>query len=318
MKSPNLDIPLSVIIVSYNTKDIIQECLTSLFANGLNGMEIIVVDNNSSDSTLEMIKTGFSDVIVISNPDNRGFAAANNQGIEISLGKYILLLNPDTIVKGECLMKCYKYMENHVETGILGCRILNPDSTVQPSVRDFHGFWNSIFESFFLTKIFGKIKLFGKYHGTCYNYDKNIDANVLLGAFLFIRKELIEQIGPLDERFFIYSEETDLCYRAKKTGWKNVFYPGAEIIHIHGESTSNIKIQAFLHLHNSLNKYLRKHKWYLISLICRIVLFFGVTVRMIAWFIFSIITLDKQRYDKFRVYLSTFLWYIKLRKIKIT
>ena len=315
MKPPELNVHLSVIIVSYNTKELLENCLKSIFDNRLSGMEVIVVDNNSSDGTPDMVQAKFTEAELLSNPENIGFAAAVNQGIKISSGKYILLLNPDTVVKGECLTNCIDYMESNENTGILGCRILNPDSTIQPSVRDFHGFWNCVFESLFLTKIFKKAKLFGKYHGTCYDYNKEMDANVLLGAFLFIRKELIDQVGLLDERFFIYSEETDLCYRAKKAGWKNVFYPGAEIIHIHGGSTSNIKTRAFLHLHNSLNQYLRKHKGFFVSLLCRFILFIGVTLRSIAWLIFSTVTFNKQRYEKFRVYLSTFLWYIKLRKI---
>jgi len=306
---------LTIILVSFNVKDLLSRCINSIVENNIKSTEIIVVENNSSDNTISMIKNRFPDVTLIKNSENRGFAAACNQGIQISKGKYVLLLNPDTVIRSNTLKKCYEYMENNPDAGILGCKILNPDSTIAHSIRDFPNFLNVLFESLFLTKLFKKSRIFGKYHGTCYDYSEIREVNVLLGAFLFIRRKLIEEIGLLDERFFIYSEETDFCLRAKKNGWKNIFYPYAEIEHIHGGSTQKVRVKSFMYLHSSLNKFFRKHYSYSYALLCRLILFTGVCLRMVFWLIVSLLSVGKKKTGKFRVYLNTFLLYIGLRKV---
>lgn len=308
------EILLSIVIVGYNTRELLENCLRSVFENDFKQIEVIVIDNDSSDGTGNMVREKFPDAIFIGNSENRGFAAANNQGIKLSKGKYVLLLNPDTIVNPGCFQKCYDFMEHNPETGICGCKILNPDGTIQPSMRDFHNIKNCIFESLFFTKLFKESKVFGKYHGTSYDYAEIREAKVLLGAFLFIRRSLIKQIGLLDERFFIYSEETDFCFRSRQNNWKNMFFPDASIIHVRSSSTGKVKVRSFIYLHESLNKYLEKHFSSLYASFCRIILFAGLVLRILLWVFILILTLRTKGSDRIAVYWNTALWYLGLKK----
>ena len=312
-KNGNYKKTLSVVIVSYNSEKQIGNCLESIYNDkSSSDYEIIVVDNASKDDTKDLIQRKYPEAVIIANAENRGFAAASNQGIKIAGGKYILLLNPDTLVKRGCLGACVNFINNNPEAGIVGCRILFPDGSVQPSMRDFPTLWNCFVESFFLYKIFRKTFLFGKYHGSCYDYTKIQEANVLLGAFLLIRRSVIDQIGMLDERFFLYAEETDFCYRAKAAGLKNVFFPGGEIVHSAGGSAEQTSISSFIYLHESLNKYADKHFKKVMVSMFKALLFAGVVLRVILWSFITGITFKEFAGNKSRVYRKVLLWYLNI------
>lgn len=244
---------LTISIISYNTKDLLKACLNSIYQNteGIN-YEIIVVDNNSSDGSGDMVKKEFPQVKLMVNQQNVGFAKANNQAIKKSKGRYILLLNSDTVVISDAIKKMVNFMEVHPEVGVVGCRKLNPNLTVQPSVGMLPSAW-TIFLSLFGVKWFltspRQRKLVGKFFGpflgkSISSYldwyledDRKVrSVDFVTGACFLIRRETIEQVGLLDEKFFIYLEDADWCLRIKQKGWRMYIYQNAQVIHHVGET----------------------------------------------------------------------------------
>ncbi len=228
---------LSIVIVNWNVKDLLAKCLKSIyFASENLDIEIFVVDNNSSDGSVEMLMEKFPKVNLIVNKENRGFAAANNQAIEKATGKYILLLNPDAEILDNSLEKSIQFMDEHPECGVMGSRVFNSDKTLQPSVRRFPTLWPILLIFLKLPKIFPKLKSIQKYLAVDFDYNKNREVDQVMGAFMMVRKEIFEKIGLLDKDFFIWFEEVDFCKRVWNNNYKVIFYPGAEIIHHGGKS----------------------------------------------------------------------------------
>jgi len=228
---------LSIIIVSWNVKELLKGCLQSIFKfqNNL-ALEVIVVDNASSDSTVEMIKKEFPNVKVIANTNNLGFAAANNQGIKESTGEYLLILNPDTKIIKDSLKKMLDFIKQNNQVGIAGFKHVNPDFTLQPSVRRFPNFWPLFFILTKIYKIFPKLPAVEDYFAKDLDYKIPQPVDQVAGSCMLIRKKVLEQIGLFDEKFFIWFEEVDLCKRAKSAGLEVWYTPIAEIIHYGGQS----------------------------------------------------------------------------------
>lgn len=246
-------IDITVSIISYNTKDLLRACLNSIYRNR-EGIDygIIVVENNSSDGSADMVRARFPKVKLIINRENVGFARANNQVIKRSKGKYILLLNSDTVVISDAIRKMVDFMDNHPEAGVVGCRKLNPDLTVQPSVSTLPAAWTT-FLSFFgvkrlltspqqrklVAKFFGPFlgKSIGSYLDWYLKDDRKVrSVDFVTGACFLIRRETIEQVGLLDENFFMYLEDADWCRRIKQEGWGIYIYENAQVIHGVGET----------------------------------------------------------------------------------
>jgi GT2 family glycosyltransferase len=273
---------LSVCIVNYNTAHLLQNCLHSLPVDRDGAsikLEITVVDNHSRDGSAQMVKTGFPNVRWIANPGNAGYAHALNQAIQSSAGDFFLVLNTDTVIHPGTLEKTVCFMLDHDEAGIVGCKILNPDHSLQRSCRSYPGLSVFFYENAFLDKLFPKSRIFGKPYLSYFNYDRVAAVDVVLGAFMMIRREVIDHIGGFDERFFMYSEETDFCYRTMKAGWRIVFYPGASIVHFGGESTKQESVKMFIELHKSHHRFIAKYHgtFYLIAV--KLVLFLGLCIR---------------------------------------
>lgn len=228
---------LSIIIVSWNTQDLLKKCLDSIYRYqaGLS-LEILVVDNNSIDGTVAMIKDEYLQVKLIANNKNLGFARANNQAIKLATGEYILLLNPDTEILPNSLETTVKFMADHPHCGALGARLLNHDQTLQPSVRNFPTFWPIFLMLIKAPKIFKHLKPIEHYLKTDFNYNKLQPVDQIMGAFMLIPKKVFSDIGLLDERFFIWFEEVDLCQRIKKSGQQVIYNPAVAVIH-HGGSS---------------------------------------------------------------------------------
>ncbi len=250
---------VSIIIVNYNTCNLLRECLSSILqhTHGLD-FEIIVIDNASNDGSREMLEKEFPQVVRIYNPRNIGFAAANNQGIKRATGNYILLLNSDTRIIGDAIRATYDFMEKHPRVGIAGCKLLHADGSLQPSCRSFPSVWNIFVESFFLYLLFRNTKLFGRYYMSYFDHQSVCEVEVVMGAFMFIRRTTFDTVGLFDEDYFLYSEETDFCYRAHRAGIKTFFYPHAAIIHLEGGSASDSQLR-FRRLHQGVLLFLRKH-----------------------------------------------------------
>jgi GT2 family glycosyltransferase len=252
---------LSIIIVNYNVKAFLQNCLLSIKkATEKIDSEIIVVDNASDDGSIELIKKNFEDVILIESPVNLGFSKANNLGIKISQGKYICLINPDTIVEENTFEVMINFMENHPDVGLAGCKILNPDGTFQLACRrSFPTPWVAFTKIIGLSKLFPKSKLFAKYNLTYLDENQSYEVDAVSGSFMFLRRDVYEKIGGLDETFFMYGEDLDYCYRVKQAGYKVYYVHSTQIIHFKGESTKRSNIDELKHFYDAMRLFVRKH-----------------------------------------------------------
>ena len=252
---------VSVIIVNWNTKDILRDCLKSVYGQTRNiNFEVIVVDNDSTDGSVEMVKTKFPQVKLIENPVNRGFAAANNQGMAIAKGRYMLLLNSDTVVLDNAIARTVSFADDNPKAAVVGCRVLNPDKTLQSTCFMFPSIINMFLSSSYLYKLFPRSYIFGRERMTWWDRSDVREVNVVTGCFMLVRRKAIEQVGLMDEHFFMYGEETDWCYRFRKTGWKILFTPDAEIIHFGGASTRQRKHEMLLQKEVSILRFIKKHK----------------------------------------------------------
>jgi N-acetylglucosaminyl-diphospho-decaprenol L-rhamnosyltransferase len=233
---------LSIIIVSFNTKSLLQQCLDSIFDNKtVHELEVFVVDNDSADDSVEMVNKCFPQVRLIANKINMGFAAANNQAFNLSTGAYIVLLNPDSRLQPHALDNAVAFMEAHPTAGICGCRLLNFGGQLEPSARRFP---NSIYKLLMISGIsakFASSKILGRGDYKYFDHNSSIEVDWVPGTFSLVRREMLDELGFFDERFYLYYEETDLCLRAKRVGWKVFFFPGAEVIHAGGACSKTRK-----------------------------------------------------------------------------
>jgi GT2 family glycosyltransferase len=252
---------LSVIIVNYNVKHFLEQCLHSVYKAAREiETEIIVVDNNSVDGSASFIREKFPDLHFIENKQNVGFSKANNQAIKIAKGEYILLLNPDTVVEEDTFTKVVDFMDNHPEAGGLGVKMIDGKGAFLPeSKRGFPTPWVAFYKMFGLSKLFPKSKRFGKYHLSYLDKDKIHEVEVLAGAFMLMRKETLDLVGLLDETFFMYGEDIDLSYRIIQGGYKNYYFPETTIIHYKGESTKKGSLNYVKVFYNAMIIFARKH-----------------------------------------------------------
>lgn len=254
-------IDLSIIIVNYNVKEFVLNLLESILkAKNSLSLEIFVVDNNSSDGSVEAIAEKFPNVKLIQNKKNVGFGSANNQALKIATGKYLLMINPDTIVKEDTLVKMIKFFEENENCGIAGCKVLNVDGSLQLACRrSFPGPWTSFTKVMGLSSLFPKSKIFAKYNLTYLDENKTYEVDAVSGAFMMMRKSVYDKIGGFDEQFFMYGEDLDLCYRTQKAGYKVFYFHETEIIHYKGESTKRSSVDETKLFYDAMHLFVRKH-----------------------------------------------------------
>ena len=252
---------LSIIIVNYNVKYFLHQCLKSIETAKKNiNLEILVVDNNSVDNSVDMLQNEFPELKLILNRKNVGFAKANNQAIKQAKGKYILLLNPDTIVQEDTLHKCVDFLEQNTNTGSLGVKMINGNGVFLPeSKRSLPNPASAFYKIFGLSTLFPKSKKFGQYHLNYLNNNKTHEIDVVSGAFFITRKKILDEIGMLDESFFMYGEDIDLSYRIQKAGYKNIYFPETSIIHYKGESTKKTSINYIIMFYKAMIIFVKKH-----------------------------------------------------------
>ena len=280
--APMMDV--SIIIINWNTKQLLRDCLTSVYERvGDVDYEIIVVDNASTDGSAEMVKSDFRQVILIENTGNRGFAAANNQGMAIAKGRYVLLLNSDTVVLDNAIANTVRFADENPQAAVTGCRVLNPDRTVQPTCFMFPSLLNMFLSSTYFYKLFPKSRFFGRENMTWWDANEVYEVDIVKGCFMLVRREAIEQVGVMDEQFFMFGEETDWCYRFKKNGWKVIFAPVGEIIHYGGQSTMQMPMTMTVQLRLSILKFIRKHYGWSSHVIARFLVAFFFAVRLPVW-----------------------------------
>ncbi len=225
---------LSIIILSYNTKDVLENCLASIDAvkTPADAWEIIVVDNNSRDGSADMVQKNFPPVMLIRQKKNVGFAAGNNIGIKKSKGEYVLLLNSDTEVAPGAIQETLQYLKHHADVGVITCKLLRPDGTIDPAChRGFPTPWAAFTYFIGLERLFPNLKLFSQYHQGYKDMEQIHEIDSLSGAFYLIGRNVIDKVGYLDEQFFMYGEDLDWSYRIKRAGWKIIYYPFVSILH---------------------------------------------------------------------------------------
>ena len=275
---------VSVIIINWNTKEILRDCLTSVYEQaGDVDYEVIVVDNASTDGSVEMVKSDFERVVLIDNAENRGFATANNQGIAVAKGRYVLLLNSDTVVLDGAIAKTVDFADAHRRAGVTGCRVLNSDGTLQPTCFMFPSVLNMFLSSTYLYKLFPKSRFFGRERMTWWDRSDVREVDVVTGCFMLVRREAIDQVGAMDERFFMYAEETDWCYRFKKSGWQVMFTPAGQIVHLGGQSTAKRPVAMIVQLRLSILTFIKKHSGWVAQLTARFLTALFFAVRLPVW-----------------------------------
>ncbi len=260
-----METDLSIIIVSWNVRDLLRRCLQSIAdhrppTSDLRPptSEIIVVDNASGDGSVEMVRSEYPHVQLIANPTNRGFTGGNNDGLACARGRYILLLNPDTEVVGDALATMVAYADAHPQVGALGPQLLNPDGSVQSSRRRFPTLLTALFESTWLQSLAPR-GILRHYYALDLPDDRPAEVDWVTGAALLVRREAMEQVGKLDAGFFMYSEELDWCKRIKDAGWKIVYLPSAQVIHHVGKSSDQVVPQRHIYFQTSKVRYFYKH-----------------------------------------------------------
>jgi len=256
-----LRLRLSVIIVNFNVKYFLEQCLLSVQKSATHlHVEIIVVDNNSKDGSIPYLQPKFPEVKFIGSETNLGFAKACNKGLKCSNGELILFLNPDTIVAEDCFTKCIGFFEMHPDCGAVGVKMVDGSGNfLKESKRSFPSPVTSLYKLFGLTTLFPKSKIFGRYH--LGHLDKNTDhqVDVLAGAFMMVRRKVLDEVGGFDETFFMYGEDVDLSYRIQKSGYKNYYFAGTTIIHFKGESTRRGSLNYVKLFYNAMSIFVHKH-----------------------------------------------------------
>jgi GT2 family glycosyltransferase len=270
---------ISIIIVSYNVLDYLQNCLKSIHDSKPQcTYEIIVVDNASNDQSREVILSTFPGVHWLQNSANIGFAAANNQAIQVSKGEYIWLLNPDTQVQPGALDALKQAADNDPRIAACGSKLINPDGTLQISCYPFPTLGNEFLRMFHLEKFSSR----AHYPMDRWQTQTLYPVDNLQGASLLLRKSALNEVGVLDESFFVYTEEVDLNYRLKKAGWRNCWVPGSVVIHYGGQSTKQNRSAMFLELYKTKVQFFRKHYGRLKTGLYKFLLFLAALLRVIA------------------------------------
>jgi O-antigen biosynthesis protein len=254
-------VTLSVIIVNYNVREFLHHALVSLrkASEGIR-TECIVVDNASDDDSVEMLRRRFPSVRVIANKTNVGFARANNQAIRIARGEFLLLINPDTVVQEDTLRTLLAFMKTHPETGLAGCRVLNPDGTLQLACRrSIPTPWVAFTKISGLSTLFPRTRLFGRYNLTYLPEHETYAVDAVSGSFMLARRSVVGEVGGLDEQFFMYGEDLDWCYRITKAGWTISYVHTTSIIHYKGESTRRSSVDEIRMFYTAMHLFVRKH-----------------------------------------------------------
>ena len=254
---------LSICIVSWNVRDLLRRSLASIYASPLasdpGAVEVIVVDNASSDGSIGMVRDEFPQVVLVENEENLGFTRGNNQALALARGRHVLFLNPDTEVTGDALGVMVGYLDAHLEVGAVGPQLRYPDGSVQPSRRRFPTVATLFLESTLLQRWFPRNAVLDRFYVADRPDDMEQEVDWLVGAALMARREALEEVGGFDEQFFMYSEELDWCRRARAAGWKIVYLPEAVIVHHEGRSSGQVVAARHIHFYTSKVLYAGKY-----------------------------------------------------------
>ncbi len=248
---------LSIIVVAWNVRDLVLDCLASIEDARLRcSHEVIVVDNGSADGTVEAVRRGFPRTHVIALPANVGFAAGNNQGMLEATGRHFVLLNSDTIVLPGGLERCVEYLDAHPEVGVVGPQLLNPDRSKQNCIHNSPTLLSELVGQSLLRRLWPS-----RWPSKLVDYREPLEVEAVLGACLFVRADVVREVGPIDEAYFFFLEETDWCERIRARGWKVVHLPDAEVIHLYGEATKKkVPLRTRIEYYRSRYVFFRKNR----------------------------------------------------------
>ncbi|MFN3689437.1 MAG: glycosyltransferase family 2 protein [Fimbriimonadales bacterium] len=290
LSSMNKRPDVSIIVVSYNTRALLRECLKSLAGEGI---EVIVVDNASTDGSAAMVAECFPEVRLIANPDNRGFGAACNQGLRIAQARYALILNADVRAEPGAVQRLVAFMDAHPEAAACGGQLRYPDGRVQPSCARELTLWWVFCEQSLLAKLFPRTRLFGGYWRTHWDFQSTIETEQVMGACLMLRRGTNTSSHPhesppsstefplFDESYFLYCEDTDLCYRIRKAGGKIYYVHNAVFIHHLGASGEPQRAEMVIYYNRGKERYFRKFHGVLPAWVCRILNKLGALLRLL-------------------------------------
>jgi GT2 family glycosyltransferase len=251
---------VSIIVVTWNARKYVEECLDSIRQTRGVRYELIVVDNASSDGTPDLVREQFPETILIETGANLGFAKGNNVGIRRAKGRYLFLINSDVNVPTGCIEALFRHLEENPDIALLGPQMLGPDGAVHRSTMRFPTLWNTFCRALALDRVFRKSKRFGGFLMTDFRHDRTVDVEVLNGWFWAARRKAVEQVGLLDEQFFMYGEDIDWCYRFRKAAWRVVFYSGAAALHYGGGSSAAAPLRFYLEMQRANLQFWQKHR----------------------------------------------------------
>ena len=249
----------SIIIVNYKVPELLRTCIRSVQQQTSVPYEIIVVDNDSNDHSVAMLRSEFPEVKVIASVKNLGFAAGNNLGLTYAVGEYIFYLNPDTELREDAVGKLCAILDEDERVGLAAPKLLNSDGSLQRSIRPFYGFWSSLFDNRFMAIALRKNPRVARFMPGLVSHEYRQEVDWAKGAAFMVRRKVIDQIGAFDERFWIYAEEIDFCYRMKKRGWKRLFDPAISVVHHESQSVGPKNDKMALQNHLSFLLFLKKH-----------------------------------------------------------
>ncbi|MCL4263015.1 MAG: glycosyltransferase family 2 protein [Anaerolineae bacterium] len=271
---------LSIVIVSWNVRDLLRDCLYSIEqTRGNLAVETIVVDSASTDGSPAMVAAEFPQVTLITANENVGFPRGNNMGIAKAHGRYILLLNPDTVLHDNALVHMVDYLENHLDVGVVGAQLLNDDGSVQSSRRRFPTLITAFFESTWLQSRAPQ-HILTRYYALDTPDNQTAEVDWVMGACLMTRQEIAQTIGGLDEGYFMYSEELDWCHRIKMAGWRVVYLPTAQVTHYQGKSSEQVVAQRHIYFNRAKLRYFRKYHGRVPAFVLRLFLLLNYLVQM--------------------------------------
>lgn len=272
---------VSVVVVSWNTRDLLRNCLLTVEkearASRDSGLEIFVVDNGSTDGTVEMLRKSFPSVVLIANTKNVGFAAANNQALTGCKGDYVLLLNPDTELKAGALDRMVRFLKSRLYVGAVGPLLISPDGSMQESCYPRPTLFRELWRLLYLDRL----HRLAVYPMSEWALDRPKQVETVQGACILIKKSVLDEIGHLDQDFFIYTEEIDLCRRITAAGWRIYWLPVATVVHYGGQSTRQAASRMFLELYRSKLHYFRKHNGWLGGFLYKLILLICIVPRLI-------------------------------------
>ncbi len=281
---------LSIVIVNWNTQHVIIECLESVYAHlGELHAEVIVIDNASTDNSVNEIIIKFPQVTLIANDTNRGFAGANNQGMKLATGRFVLLLNPDTVVLDDAFTKSIEYANDNPDVGVVGCQVMESSDSIQRTCFRYPSILNTFLWLSGAVTFKPLSRIAGRAAYGPWDRRNEREVDVVSGMFMLVRREALEQVGLMDEEYFVFAEEADWCYRFNKAGWRCMFAPVGRILHVDGgsKSTNQTSVRMYVQLQKSSLRFHRKQLGLVHWMLCKLLFITTMSIRMLWWLIWA-------------------------------